>query len=249
MILTLLAAGTLLFLAVSAGAKKGQAKPSTDGARDYTRAQAEKWLDSQMGAASGPLVLNIKKRGPSGMWVLDGASPIEGVEYRYFNDDKSGKVTRDIEVTPNMLALLVRLSRYLRSEGVTRVVHAGIFPGRSTDAHNAHNRGDAIDLSEFRFKDGDKLNVLEDWGKKPKAAHVVKGENFRLLPTEKGGGFFRRLYSFLSQEATDRGPGRETTQGTAIGESSYIITPDHPTPYLAASHLDHVHAQTGPTTY
>ena len=250
MLLSLLVASAVLFFVARGSVPV--ARPSTEGARDLTRAQAERWLDEQMKRPENPLVLNIKKREASGMWVLDGASPIEGVEYRYAADDKG---SRELALTPNLLVLLVRLSRFLRREGVVRVVHAGIFPGKSADATNAHNRGDAIDLSSFVFSDGDKISVLEDWGKKPKAVHVAggKGENFRLLSTEKGAMFFRRLYSLLSQEATDRGTSGgkslETTLGTRIGETSYIITPDHPRPDLAASHIDHIHAQVGPTSY
>lgn len=244
------------FMLLLAGSKGAVARPSTEGARDLSRAQAEKWIDAQMSKSQSPLVLNIKKREASSPWILDGAAPIDGVEYRYVTDDKG---VRDLVVTPNMLVLLVRLSRFLRTLGVTRVYHAGIFPGKSPDPTNAHNRGEAIDLSSFVFSDGDRLSVLEDWGKKPKPVHVapsiggVKGENYRLLPTERGYGFFKLLYSFLSQEATDRGTvagkSLETTVGTKIGESSYIITPDHPRPDLAAAHADHVHAQVGPTSY
>ncbi len=255
--------GTLLLLAVVAASRGSSAPvPSTNGARDLTRARAERWLQEQMNPpiseetgepAFKPLALSIKKQGPSGMWIVDGANPIEGVEFRY--KDKKGVVVRDIEATPQMLVLLVRLARFLRSRDVTRVFHAGIFPGVSKDATNAHNRGEAIDLSEFEFSDGDRLSVVEDWGKKTKPVHVaqVQGENFRLLPSEKGYTFFRALYSFLAQEATDRGfsggKSMETTRGTLIGEHSHIITPDHPTPALATSHIDHVHAQVGPTSY
>lgn len=259
----LLFLGALALLVVGLASRGGTSapQPSTDGARDLTRAKAERWLYEQMHPAidpetgqpvSEPLVLSIKKQGPSGMWVVSGAVPLEGVEFRY--KDNKGIVVRDIEASPNMLVLLVRLARFLRSRDVTRVYHAGIFPGNSKDPTNAHNRGEAIDLTEFEFADGDRLSVLNDWGKKNKPVSVAGaiGENFRLLPSEKGYTFFRDLYQFLSQEATDRGTkggkSLETTAGTRIGEHSFILTPDHPTPYLAKAHADHFHAQVGPTS-
>jgi hypothetical protein len=258
----LLVLGAIALLMVGLAARGGASppRPSTEGARDITRAQAERWLDLQMNPPidpetgepiADPLVLNIKQRGP-GMWLIDGNAPIEGVEFRY--NGKKKVSTYDIVATPNMLVLLVRLARFLRSRDVTRVYHAGIFPGVSKDPTNAHNRGEAIDLTDFIFQDGDQLSVLKDWGNKPKPVWIAGSvdEHFRLLPSEKGYTFFRALYRFLSQEATDRGSkggkSLETTEGTRIGEHSYILTPDHPTPYIAQWHANHFHAQVGPTS-
>ena len=260
--MALLALGSVALAALGGGAERAPAtppRPSTEGARDLTRAEAIHWLDAQMhpppvlDEATGemrpsqktPLVLAIKQAPKDGMWVLDGTEPIEGVDFRYRGTPTGPDSPRDLSVTPAMLVLLVRLARFLRSRNITRARHAGIFPGDPSRPADTHNHGGAIDLSEFVGSDGAVLSIAKDWGMKPSAGPG----KYRLRAGDPGFAFFRDLYRFLSLEATDKGAGKETVPGTALGGPSYILTPDTPHAAQAEAHQGHIHAQVGPTRW
>lgn len=161
---------------------------------------------------------------PSAAGTVLVQTTLGGVKFSYL-----GKPSTKAEMDPRMAVLLERLGRFLRGYGVVQVDHMGIYPGISENPSDVHNLGRAIDLSQFIFANGEKLSVYKDWGSKPGA----NGE-YRLKPSDRGYRFFADLYSFLSSEAES---------GGALGERSYLLTPDTPNPDLRETHQDHIHVQ------
>lgn len=214
-------------------------------ARDLTLAQAMGILKDA--AANGEIV--IRSFPESGRGLVVGGN-IAGVQYAYIG---SGGAVVNRASIDNLDArfgvLLLYMSRYLHSQGVRTVYDLGITHGGS-NPDDVHNRGRAIDLAGFQFTDGHRLSVLNDWGvKKTPYAANADATSYRLRPGDRGYDFFRNLYAFLAGEAQDRTERTNTDNGppTQIGAHSYVVTPDHPTRVLRNAHLNHFHAQIGPT--
>lgn len=146
--------------------------------------------------------------------------------------------------------LLVRLAIFLAERDVTTVETLGIFPGAGKP-DDCHNQGRAMDLSGVRRGADDRLSVLERWGKMPApyAMQTATETVYRLHDGDPGRDLFEEIYGFATREGADRTDGYVADEGTQsfIGEHSFVITPDHPTPRLRLAHQDHFHIQIGPT--
>ena len=210
--------GLLLFGGATAAAAGGPYVP----ARDLTRTQA---LDILRAAGV------VKREALSAVGTISVSSKLGGVTYRYMGHNRGAE-----EMAPQTAVLLLRLGEWLHARyGVMIVDHKGVYPGKSPDAGNAHNRGMAVDFATFVGADGRSLDVTRDWGNKPPRAD----RGYRLTPADTGFEFFAALYDFLSSEVTN---------GGSLGGHGYLLTPDHLDPAVFGDHQDHVHAQLGPTT-
>lgn len=171
---------------------------------------------------------------------------VNGVELFYQTD--AGSVQRATErMDPRLLVLLLRMTEW--DPSLVQIHHLGIFPGKNAaDLEETHNRGTAIDLRKFVFSDGMQLDVLDDWGNVGKWVG-----HYRLGIGQKGQDWFSDAYDFLASQATDRPTdkcgfsGDNASGSPTIGDRSFLITPDHGDPTLAAAHKNHFHVQVGPT--
>jgi hypothetical protein len=143
--------------------------------------------------------------------------------------------------------LAVRLAKYLRASqwGVSTIFWGGMGVGRQED--DRHGKGYAIDFHGAITRVG-KLDVSADWGKQPiplpdgKTAPtwpVTVRPYFRLDVDTPAGGFFKTVYTFLTGEAADNG----RSEGSSIGDRSFILHPDTPDAGLRVSHQDHIHCE------
>lgn len=173
-------------------------------------------------------------------------STISGVSYQY-----QGRPIELHDIDARFAVLLARLAQYLSIKyGILVIRHLGIFPGNPSYPNDVHNMGRAVDLAGFSGGIIGDLDVASDWGQMPApwtADATTTG--YRLHPSDRGYEFFQDLYTWLATQAADRTDEYVVNEGppTAIGDHSYIVTPDHPTPSLRAAHWNHVHAQIGPT--
>jgi hypothetical protein len=183
--------------------------------------------------------------GPAGTRVTL-PSTLYGVSFQYLDHPLE---IHDVDA--RFAVLLVRIAQFLAIHyGVMVVRHLGIYPGNPDHPNDVHNMGRAIDLAGFVGSSIGDIDVARDWGEMPapwSPDATVTG--YRLSPQDPGFLFFAALYDFLTKEAADRTSDYVANEGpsTVIGEHSYIVTPDHPTPALRAAHWNHVHAQIGPT--
>lgn len=171
---------------------------------------------------------------------------INGVDLYYMTE--AGSSQRAVErIDPRLLVLLLRMTEW--DPSLVEIHHLGIYPGHNpADAEETHNRGTAIDLRKFVFRDGMSLDVLLDWGNK--RAWIG---HYRLGLQDLGADWFADAYDFLASQATDRPldgcgfSGENASSAPEIGDRSFLITPDHGDRTLAASHKNHFHVQVGPT--
>lgn len=165
--------------------------------------------------------INPKSAGPD----------IAGILWKF-----EGKPFRFIDADPRLVLFVARLSMFLREHGFVSVATAGVW-------RSPHEAGRAIDLVSFTMSSGRTLGVWKDWGAKPKRPP------FRLDASTFEGDFFSWLYEFAATEMTDHAmdPERDKLPPSRIGESSYVLSPDHPDPKQAHDHRDHVHVQIGAT--
>lgn len=200
-------------------------------ARNMTPAEARVALDAF--AAAGQLAYAPS----SDPGYVDLGTSLDAVQFQY-----GGKPVPISHVTPQFAVYLTRLAQILRRGfGALAIQHAGIFPGQGPKT-DVHNRGNAIDISGVLTLDDGPIQVLADWGKRPKT-----GPGFRLGPGDRGYGMFRTIYDFSAREAEDDPGGDHHKLPSAIGDHSMIVTPDHPDAALASAHRDHFHVQLGPT--
>lgn len=173
-------------------------------------------------------------------------STLAGVSFQY-----AGHPLELHDIDARFAVLLIRLAQFLADHyGVMVVRHMGVFPGRPAHPNDVHNMGRAIDLAGFVGSGIGDLDVARDWGEMPAPwASDATVTGYRLVPDNPGYAFFLALYRFLAQQGADRVADFVANEGppTTIGEHSFIVTPDHPTPSLRAAHWNHVHAQIGPT--
>lgn len=174
---------------------------------------------------------------------------------------------------PRNALALIRLCQWLKdSYGVTELYHLGISGGGvnkdGTPRVDCHGQGRAVDFVGVKAvaDDGSEwfLTVSDDWGDVSTAA--TPGGNW---PDDTGANvsyrlddedadpftrdFFRSLYEFIASEWQDRSQDADGPDiPTAIGESSFIMNPDHPAtaPGKAngrEAHKSHLHMQIGHT--
>lgn len=192
---------------------------------------------------------------------------VAGVVIRYmpsgtkFSGEISGGSAPD-RLDPRNALALVRLCQWLSSTyGVVELYHAGIAGGGVTAEGNprvdCHGQGRAIDFVGVKgiSADGSEFvyTVFDDWGSFPEGGSPTA---FRLDDASADPNvrqFFLDLYNFIAAEWQDRSAGPDPDDSpTAIGESSFIMHPDHPTsapgtPHGREAHQNHIHMQIGPT--
>lgn len=145
-----------------------------------------------------------------------------------------------------MVVLLHKLVQHMKKQwGATEIYWGGLGVGRKSD--DRHGKGFAMDFHRAVTERG-VFDVLRDWGKQKvslrdgrtvaKWPETARKTYFRLDPRSGPGAFFRDAYDFLTGEACDspRSP-------TTIGDNSYIVHPDHPSPGLRRTHADHIHLE------
>ena len=240
--LAALAALLLVRRAVSGGADKP--------ARQLTLAEAQDLMQKYANAG----VISIYDDGSGRIdHRMSIGSTVAGVDHNYLTSvgDNSRITHRDRidNLDPRFGVYLVRLSQLMRAMGVDEMLDAGITHGGS-NPNDVHNQGRAIDVVGLRNDRGDlDLNVLRDWGNKPDAG----SGNYRLQSGDPGWALFQAIYRFAAVEGSDRsekvGPDADNNglRPTEIGESGYILTPDHPNAKLRADHKNHMHLQLGRT--
>jgi hypothetical protein len=200
-------------------------------ARDMTDAEARRALDAFQAAGQ------LAYRPSADKGFVDLGTSLDGVQFQY-----RGQPLPISHVTPQFAVLLTRLSQVARRTfNAVALQHAGIYPGLGPK-NDVHNRGSAIDLTGLLTLDEGPIQVLADWGNRPK-----RGPGYRLTPDDRGYGVFAALYDFAAREAEDDPGGDRHKAPSHIGDHSMIITPDHPDAQLAAQHRDHMHIQIGPT--
>ncbi|MFJ8085550.1 peptidoglycan-binding protein [Streptomyces sp. NPDC096205] len=172
---------------------------------------------------------------------------------------------------------LVRLAQFLSSDwNVSEVHHAGI--SGSAVRTDCHTDGRAIDLVGVRLTDAGvvrDVHVFDHWASKPVPApgrpsgilpqwpsgsvprltyRLAAVDDLGILPADTTvTSFFFDLYVWFATQYQDRtktpfDPGPFTTPG----ETSCVMSPDHPTsdvggPHGREAHATHLHAQIGPT--
>ena len=165
------------------------------------------------------------------------------------------------------------------SFGATEIHHAGIS-GANTQGEN-HGQGRAIDLVAVKGTAQGRsyhFTVLNDWWKhkvpnranpaKPRLPdwpHVTGTLEYRLDTAPAADplarDLFRAIYAFATSEYQDTTSGpNQTTPASTIGQSSNVMTPDHPTsdtriingtlsPHGREKHAGHMHFQVGPVGF
>lgn len=181
---------------------------------------------------------------PGGSRMTIGAR-IGGIQHSYL--ETSGITSRKTidNLDPRFGVLLVRLDAMLENRGVTEVLDLGITHG-SSNPDDVHNQGRAIDVGGLRGSDRSgpfDLRIFRDWGQRPDLGVGV----YRLSASDPGFDLFASIYALGTQEGADRSTHPEWTPPTQIGESSYLITPDHPNADLRSAHKNHIHLQLGRT--
>lgn len=234
----LIVAGALaaIALARAASTSKAVTRPSSIlPAREMSPLDARKELD------------RLVKKGdvrPLGTWGTDPTSRLDaegvlaGVEFTYL-----GSRIPIRRVDPRFLVFLTRLATMLKTKfSASSISHLGIYPSKDPASADVHNQGRAIDLSDVVTPSAS-VQVLRDWGQKSKTS-----SGFRLPPSETAGQIFSAIYNLAAREATDRSTSPfPRLPPSKIGDSSYILTPDHPNPKYALDHRNHMHLQIGPT--
>jgi hypothetical protein len=167
---------------------------------------------------------------------------------------------------------LVRLCQWLAQDyGATELYHLGISGGGVDKNGNprvdCHGQGRAVDLvgALVAADDGttSPVTVWDDWGSVATAvtpggdwpAGTGSAVSFRLddpAADEWCRNFFRALYEFAAGEWQDTtSTPDEAGTPSAIGESSFIMHPDHPAdappPHGRSAHREHMHLQIGVT--
>ncbi|HEX8741947.1 MAG TPA: peptidoglycan-binding protein [Thermoleophilaceae bacterium] len=206
------------------------------------------------------------------------ASKVAGVEYKItqFGDKRLPSYKpvsqRLIGLDIRHVVGLVRLAIHLSSTwGVTEIHHVGIS-GDSSRA-DCHGNGRACDfVGVVGTRDGAAfhLTVFNDWKNRsvPNLANpskprlpdwppVTRTLEYRLatLPGVDvfARDFFQNLYDWVAGQYQDRTDGpNQIDPPSRIGESSRIMTPDHPTSKPGTkngreAHHSHMHWQVGPT--
>jgi hypothetical protein len=199
-------------------------------ARNLSKKQA--WKELETLKAQG--IIDFKKKWGTRAQLL---FPVSGVDFRAKWSNQPA--TKSYPIDPRLAVATVRLSLWAKKHGVTEIAHMG-FMGRSSK--DRHGQGRAVDLAGFKGVDPKTgiafdYDILRDWGKIPKR----QNSPYRLDPSTHKGGFFHNLYGFLTTEFRDRKPGP-----SKIGERSYILCPDHPSPRLSRTHSDHFHVEVPP---
>lgn len=90
------------------------------------------------------------------------SSPINGVEYRYYNQDTPGTMA----VTCNLALALHRLGDILRPRGVRAVLHIGTFNCRrisGSQSLSQHAHANAIDIWGLERDDGSRAILEQHW--------------------------------------------------------------------------------------
>ncbi len=170
----------------------------------------------------------------------------------------------------NALAL-VRFCTWLRDNyGVTTLYHLGISGGGVDQQGNprtdCHGQGRAVDFvgvagtsSEIEYS----LTVMDSWGSADTLA-TPGGDwpdgtggnvHYRLDEPDQDpftAQFFRDAYTFITQEWQDSASDADDVGGSAIGDHSFVMHPDHPatapgTPHGREAHKNHMHMQVGVT--
>lgn len=225
MLLPLLIGGALL-LALSG--RRGGGSSSDDSLYpDYLKSEKYPLPAKLMGVNIAVDILKsrpyfIRDKG----YNVDMLPSIEGVTFAYCGTGKCNP-QGPTHVSSNFALFLARLSAYLNKKyGVIEIDHLGIYPGNPASPGDVHNRGLAIDISGAKTQT-ESLTVKKNW------RHPI----------------FDAIYDFATKEATDKSENPHTDLGPSskIGDHSYIITPSHPNPDLAAVHQDHMHIQIGET--
>ena len=197
-------------------------------ARDLTREQAMRELETLQ--AQGRVDFDRRSSGRIRL-----SFPVGGVDFRSMSRSQPDR--RSYGLDPRMAVATVRLAEWARSRGVSEITHRG-FAGRS--ATDRHGQGRALDIAGFRGvspQTGQPFDhdILRDWGRAPR-----RGDGFRLDPNSGAGRLFQDAYSFLTTQF------RDARSPSSIGGRSYILSPDHPSPGLRRTHLDHFHIEVPP---
>lgn len=169
---------------------------------------------------------------------------------------------------PRHAVALVRLCSWLSAEhGVSELYHLGVDGDGSGARTDCHGQGRALDLVGVKLvRDGTEqvLTVQDDWGTVDTTATPggtwqplgTTATRFRLDDApghEVARDFFRALYDFAAQQWQDRSAGPDGPgTPTAIGEGSFVMSPDHPTSAVGTqhgreAHANHLHLQIGVT--
>jgi hypothetical protein len=173
---------------------------------------------------------------------------------------------------PRNALALIRFCQWLNENyGVTELYHLGIAGGGTTATGeprvDCHGQGRAVDFCGVRGNQADggefALTVWDNWGTVSTTGTpggdwpegTGEGVSFRLDDPEADqftAGFFRDAYQFITSEWQDRSEGPDDPGGSAIGEHSFVMNPDHPTsaPGTAhgrEAHRNHLHMQIGKT--
>lgn len=169
----------------------------------------------------------------------------------------------------NALAL-VRLCTWLRDTyGVSTLYHLGITGGGVDRMGNprtdCHGQGRAVDFVGVAgtFQDVDYgLTVLDNWSVDTPATPggdwpdgTGGAVHYRLDEPDQdpfNAQFFRDAYAFITAEWQDGASGPDDVGGSSIGDSSFVMNPDHPTsapgtPHGREAHKNHMHMQIGVT--
>jgi hypothetical protein len=161
--------------------------------------------------------------------------PLNGVDFRY--KPHSSPDTRSYGLDPRMAVATTRLAEWASSQGITEISHLG-FAGRSPT--DRHGQGRALDIAGFHGvnpQTGQRFSydVLRDWGNAPS-----QGSGYRLDPNTHKGRLFLDAYNFLTTQF------RDTNGRSQIGDRSYVLHPDHPSPDLRSTHQNHFHIEVPP---
>jgi hypothetical protein len=199
---------------------------------------------------------------------------IYGVKFLYLASGVKGQKadpSAPQSLDPRNAVGLCRLVRYLRDTwGATTFYHSGFI----TANHDCHEQGRAVDfVGVAGVLDGQEytLTVYDDWAK-ANVPNRAKNDGTRLADWPANSAdvtyrladrdeadvslakrFFTGLYGFVASQFQDRSAGAAIDETpSTIGQSTYIMNPDHPTSKPGTkngreAHRLHVHFQIGGT--
>jgi len=121
------------------------------------------------------------------------SSPINGVEYRYYNQDTAGTMA----VTCQMALALHRLGDVLRPRGVRAVLHIGTFNCRQISGSQSlsqHAHANAIDIWGLEREDGSRAILEQHWEHDTTNPQTANG---RLLYEVAHGMYDNRVFNII----------------------------------------------------
>jgi hypothetical protein len=172
-------------------------------------------------------------------------------------------------IDTRLIVFMVRLARKLTQDyNCSNIYTNGII----TANRDAHQHGRALDFLGFEGNvEGGIWDVYDDWGiigVKWATTKITRanGDEFTPVAPYKQFRFnanpelrkskprtpeiVANLMDFFTTEVQDATPGPDDDQTRGIGSlgnSSYLVQPDHPDPALATAHINHFHLQIGDT--